>query len=74
MPKSRRAAAMVIVNPAITSINDITVSNKNVESPFPPMLHGKTIHETRNATNTNVDNVWSIIEILEVRVDLNISI
>ncbi len=55
--KSRRAAAIVIVKPAITSMNDIMVKNKKVESPLSPIDQGNTIQETRNATNTKVDKV-----------------
>jgi len=56
-PKSRRAADIVIVNPAITSTNDIIVKNKKVESPFGPTVQGEIIHDIRKAINTNVDKV-----------------
>ena len=73
-PKSLRAADIVIVNPAITSTKDITVKNKNVESPLGPTAQGEIIHDIKKAINTNVDKVWSTIDTLEVRVALKISI
>lgn len=68
--RSRLAEAIVIVNPAITSRNAMTVKIRKTELP----AHSNIIHDTMKPTNTKVDKMWSIIDTLDVRVDLNSSI
>ena len=67
--KSRRAATIDTVKPAITSSNDIRARAKKVEVP----QAATTRNSTRNTMNTSIDRVWSSTEAMSVPVDLNIS-
>ena len=67
--RSRRAATMEIVKPAITSSSDIRPMIRKAELPAP----ATRMNSTRNTMKTSMDNVWLITETFVVRVARKIS-
>ena len=67
MDKSRRAAEIVMVKPAITSKKLMLVKTKNTELPAQADIN----HAVKYKIKIKVESKWSIIVASEVRVDLN---